>query len=93
MSPVDRNVRLSRKIIVSVARQTHLPALRHTYHVEARYNRRIVSAERSRHGVMIVFDDGKSALFPAELLYAALSQVEGVVDGPGPEELEELAEG
>jgi hypothetical protein len=54
-----------------------------------RSERRIISADRSRQGVLIVFDDGKAALYPASLLYAALSRIKRVIDGPGPEELEE----
>jgi hypothetical protein len=38
---------------------------------------------------MITFDDGKTALFPGSMLYESLSQIEGVIEGPGPEELEE----
>jgi hypothetical protein len=51
--------------------------------------RRILSADRSRDGVIIVFDDGKTALFPASMLYELLAQIPDVIDGPGPEELEE----
>ena len=50
---------------------------------------KIISADLSIHGVMIVFDDGKTALFPAPILYKLLAQISGVIDGPGPEELEE----
>jgi hypothetical protein len=49
----------------------------------------ILSADRSRSGVLIAFDDGKTALYPTDMLYAALATLEGVIDGPGPEELEE----
>jgi hypothetical protein len=38
---------------------------------------------------MIAFDDGKTALYPTDMLYAALATLKGVIDGPGPEELEE----
>jgi hypothetical protein len=50
---------------------------------------RILSADHCLGGVVITFDDGKTALFPTSLLYDSLSQIAGVIDGPGPEELEE----
>jgi hypothetical protein len=49
----------------------------------------ILSVDRSRNGVLIAFDDGKTALYPTDILYAALATLKGVIDGPGPEELEE----
>jgi len=50
---------------------------------------KILSADRDRGGVLIVFEDGKTAIFPADALYALLPTLEGVIDGDGPEELEE----
>ena len=37
-----------------------------------------------------MFEDGKTALYPSEMLYAALPSLKNVIDGPGPEELEEV---
>jgi hypothetical protein len=37
---------------------------------------RVRSAELFRDGIIITFADGKSALFSADLLYAALSQAQ-----------------
>jgi hypothetical protein len=51
-------------------------------------DRTILAADRSRHGVMIAFDDGKTALFPAAFLYASLHHAQEVRD-MGPEELVE----
>ena len=34
----------------------------------------IVSADRSNNGLIIAFEDDKTAIFPAELLYAALTE-------------------
>jgi hypothetical protein len=36
-----------------------------------------------------VFDDGETAIYPASMLYEWLSRIEGVIEGLGPEELEE----
>ena len=52
--------------------------------------RRIISVDRSRDGIVIVFDDGEIAVYPASLLYAHLPQIEEVIHGDGPEELEEV---
>jgi hypothetical protein len=57
--------------------------------MERAAQRKILSADRSLDGVMIVFDDGKTALYPTSLLYELLPQISGVIGGPGPEELEE----
>jgi hypothetical protein len=37
---------------------------------------RIVEAERLENGVIITFEDGKHALYPASLLYATLPRAE-----------------
>jgi len=50
---------------------------------------KILSADLAYDGVVIVFEDGKTALYPASLLYTALDDIERVIDGPGPEEMEE----
>jgi hypothetical protein len=50
---------------------------------------KILSADRSDGGIVIAFEDGKTAHYPAEMLYAALPSLENVIEGPGPEELEE----
>ncbi len=50
---------------------------------------KIVSAEKASSGLIIVFDDGKTAVYSASVLYEWLAQLKGVIDGPGPEELEE----
>lgn len=50
---------------------------------------RILSAEKTSTGLIIVFDDGKTALYSASALYGLLPHLEGVINGPGPEELEE----
>jgi hypothetical protein len=50
---------------------------------------KILSAERSRDRLIIVFDDGETAAYPASLLYACLPQITEVIHGDGPEELEE----
>ena len=42
---------------------------------------RIVAAERMEDGIFIEFDDGKSALYSASLLYAALP-LAGAPDTP-----------
>jgi hypothetical protein len=56
--------------------------------METHAERRILSADRCGGGVMIVFDDGKTAVYPATMLYASLSQIAEVINGDGPEELE-----
>ena len=40
--------------------------------------RRIISAERLQGSVLIMFDDGKYAVYSASLLYAQLNQAEQV---------------
>jgi hypothetical protein len=50
---------------------------------------RVVSADLSRNGIVIVFDDGNTALFPASILYESLAHIPDAIDGPGPEELVE----
>lgn len=39
-------------------------------------SRRVCSAELFRNGVIITFADGKSALYPADLLYSFLPQAQ-----------------
>jgi hypothetical protein len=56
--------------------------------METHAEHRILSADRCGRGVMIVFDDGKTAVYPATMLYASLSQIADVINGDGPEELE-----
>ena len=64
--------------------ETDLPRqFRHTSSMK------ILSADTFDGGVLIVFEDGKTALYPSEMLYAALPSLKNVIDGPGPEELEE----
>jgi hypothetical protein len=41
---------------------------------------RIVGADRLAGGVVITFDDGKAALYPASLLYATLPQAQQIAD-------------
>jgi hypothetical protein len=41
---------------------------------------RVCSAELFRNGIIIAFTDGKCALFPADLLYALLSQAQEFTD-------------
>jgi DUF971 family protein len=46
---------------------------------------RVIEAERLEDGVIITFDDGKHAIFPASLLRANLPQAEAMSDSK-PEE-------
>jgi hypothetical protein len=39
-------------------------------------NPRVVEAERMDNGVIITFDDGKYAIYPASLLYATFAKAE-----------------
>jgi hypothetical protein len=48
--------------------------------------RRVRSAELFRNGIIITFADGKSALFPAELLYASLAEAEELRENEEEEE-------
>jgi hypothetical protein len=57
--------------------------------MEQAAQRKILSADRSIDGVKIAFDDGKTALYPTVMLYAALATLKGVINGAGPEELKE----
>jgi hypothetical protein len=41
---------------------------------------RVRSAELFRNGVIVTFDNGKSALFSADLLYASLPQAQDLSD-------------
>jgi hypothetical protein len=50
---------------------------------------KILSADTSDGGIIVAFENGKTAFYPTEMLYAALPSLENVIDGPGPEELEE----
>jgi len=49
----------------------------------------ILSADRSHDGVVIAFEDGKTALYPTETLYAIWFILQRSIEKPGPEELEE----
>jgi hypothetical protein len=42
--------------------------------------RRITEIERAGSGVLISFDDGKSAVYSAALLYAALPQAQAMLE-------------
>ena len=46
---------------------------------------RILYAERLRGGVVITFEDGKSALYPAALMYDMLPQAERLDEGESTE--------
>jgi hypothetical protein len=43
---------------------------------------RVVSVERIDGGLVIDFDDGRSALFPAMVSYSALPQATGIKNHP-----------
>jgi hypothetical protein len=45
---------------------------------------RILQAEQIDHSVMITFDDGRAALFPAVYLYAHIHEVEEVLEDGTP---------
>jgi hypothetical protein len=47
---------------------------------------RIVSSDRLDDGILVSFDDGKSAVFSAALLYANLSQAEEVSESEADDE-------
>jgi len=42
----------------------------------------VVSVDRTARGIIVTFADGRSALFPGELLYAMLSQAEDLSGEP-----------
>jgi len=42
----------------------------------------ILEANRSRDGLVIVFADGKTGLYPPDVLYALLPSLDHVIDGP-----------
>ena len=46
--------------------------------MESSLARRVISAERLQGSVLIMFDDGQSAVYSASLLYAHLGQAEQV---------------
>lgn len=46
----------------------------------------VCAAELFRNGIIITFADGKSALFPADLLYASLSQAQELNENEEEEE-------
>lgn len=46
--------------------------------MESSIARRVISAERLQGSVLIMFDDGKYAVYSASLLYAHLGQAEQV---------------
>lgn len=43
---------------------------------------KVVSVDRMARGVIATFADGRSALFPGELLYAMLSEAEDLTGEP-----------
>lgn len=43
---------------------------------------RVIEAERLRDGVIISFEDGKSAVFSASLLYETLPKAREIVSAP-----------
>ncbi len=47
---------------------------------------RVRSAELFRNGIIVTFADGKSALFPAELLYASLPEAQELGENEEEEE-------
>jgi len=47
---------------------------------------RVRSAELFRNGIIVTFADGKSALFPAELLYASLPEAQELCENEEDEE-------
>jgi hypothetical protein len=50
----------------------------------------ILSADRTREGLVIALDDGKTGLYPAHVLYDIWFTLQRVIE-EGPEELEENA--
>jgi hypothetical protein len=47
---------------------------------------RVRSAELFRNGIIVTFTDGRSALFPAELLYASLAEAQELGENEDEEE-------
>jgi len=54
--------------------------------METPADRKVLSADRYHDDVLIAFDDGKTAVYPAYILYACLGQIEKVITDDGPEE-------
>jgi hypothetical protein len=52
----------------------------------------ILSAELTNGSVLVVFGDGVTAFYSAEMLYSCLPEMKGSIDGPGPKELIENEE-
>jgi hypothetical protein len=47
-----------------------------SFPIDGRPNPRITFSDRLDNGIVVGFDDGKTALFPAALLYASLPQAQ-----------------
>jgi hypothetical protein len=52
----------------------------------AESSHRVCAAEVFRNGIIVTFADGKSALFPADLLYSSLSQAQELSENEEEEE-------
>lgn len=66
--------------------QTQNSRFRENDEMEDLSSPRIRSTERWRKGMVVVFDDGMTALYSPELLYAILAKAEILDDLPNPDE-------
>jgi hypothetical protein len=51
-----------------------------------RLGARLIDATRTGNGVVLTFDDGETAFYPAALLYAALPSAQKIAPSPEDEE-------